>query len=128
MYHNAVKYLSYVNAMLPEFRKGNICFAVALYGSGDKVNSYNIYVEVFKKKREPVFFEAETIAIFRSRVKKQPDNGVAHYLLGQVYEVYGYFGEALKSYSRSGELMGKRESITKKIDQIKIKISKNQES
>ena len=125
MYHNAVKYLSYVHEKIPEFRKGNICYAVALAGAGDEVTSYNIYSEALKKRREPVFFEIETIKLFRSRVEKQPDNGVAHYFLGQVYEQYGYFQKALDSYMKSEMLMGKRESITKKIDQIKIKISKN---
>ncbi len=128
MYHNAVKYLSYVHEKIPEFWKGNICYAVALAGAGDDVTSYNIYSEALKKRREPVFFEEETIKIFRSRVNKQPKNGVAHYFLGQVYEMYGYFEEALKSYIKSGELMGKRVSIIKKIDQLKIKISKNHRS
>ncbi len=123
MYHSAVKYLSYVNEKIPEFRKGNICLAVALFGSGDHVNSYNIYVELLKKKREPVFFEKETINIFRSRVDKQPNNGVAHYLLGQVYELYGNLKKALESYINGLNLIGSNKKISKKIEELKEKIA-----
>lgn len=122
MFHNAVKYLSYVHEKIPEYRKGNICYAVALAGAGDPVTAYNIYSEALKKRREPVLFETETIEIFRTRVEKQPGNGVAHYFLGQIYEQYGYFKKALESYIKSGELMGKRDIIMKKLKNIRKKI------
>ena len=124
MYHSSVKYLSYVREKLPDYRRGNILYAVALAGSGDLINSYNIYTEVLKKRGEPVMFESQTIRIFRSRVEKQPDNGIAHYYLGLIYEQYGYFNDALKHYLKSVELIGDRDIISSKITEIKRKITK----
>ena len=124
MYHSSVKYLSYVREKLPDYRRGNILYAVALAGSGDLINSYNIYTEVLKKRGEPVMFESQTIRIFRSRVEKQPDNGIAHYYLGLIYEQYGYFNDALEHYLKSVELIGDRDIISSKITEIKRKITK----
>ncbi|MCK5004242.1 MAG: glycosyltransferase family 39 protein [Candidatus Aminicenantes bacterium] len=126
MYHSSVKYLSYVREKLPEYRKGNISYAVALAGSGDLINSYNIYTEVLKKRGEPVMFESETIRIFSSRVEKQPGNGVAHYYLGLIYEQYGLYREALKSLLESEKLMDQTEIIFKKIKELREKIRSDQ--
>lgn len=124
MFHSAVKYLSYVHETVPEFRKGNICYAVALAGSGDKVSAYTILVEAMKKRREPLMFEKEVKDVFRERIKIQPDNGAAHFYLGLVYEQYGNFSDGLEHYLKSQKLMGEREIISSKITRIKEKILK----
>ncbi len=122
MYHNAVKYLSYVREKLPEYRKSNILYAIALAGAGDLINSYNIYADVLMKRSEPVMFESETINIFRSRVEKQPDNGVAHYYLGLIYDQFGLYREALKSLLESKKFMKSENLLIKKITEVKLKI------
>ncbi|MCK5222787.1 MAG: tetratricopeptide repeat protein, partial [Candidatus Aminicenantes bacterium] len=124
MFHSAVKYLSYVHETIPEYRKGNICYAVALAESGDNVSAYNILVESMKKRREPLMFEKEVIDVFRDRTMKQPDNGVAHFYLGQIYEQYGNFSDGLKHYLESRKLLGDRKIISSRIIEIKKKMIK----
>jgi len=94
--NQAVLHFAYVVKTIPEYRRGQIYYAVALGNINQIDQAAHYFIQAIEKRSDPVFFENEIITIFNTWAERNPDNIDILYYQAKILRLYGYFNQAHK--------------------------------
>jgi tetratricopeptide (TPR) repeat protein len=93
---NAIKNLTYVTEMLPEYRRGWVYLA-ASFGKANRFSEGNdAYKRALKIGLDPAFLEQEILHLYKGFAKQNSNNVDALYTSGFVFRQYGHYERALE--------------------------------
>ncbi|MBN1128949.1 MAG: glycosyltransferase family 39 protein [Chitinispirillaceae bacterium] len=107
---------SYLTEKLPEYRDGLVYHALALGRSGEIEPAVRLIREALRRRPEPLFREADLLAIAQRHAQMHPDDVAAQELCGDLLKSFGRYDEALAIYHALEEKEPSRASVRLSID------------
>jgi tetratricopeptide (TPR) repeat protein len=97
----AAFFLSRLCRIIPVYRRGQICLAASLAGSGDWEGGAKIYFREHAGRQDPVFLEKEILAAFRKWSESPAASAQAHFFYGQALRLFGHYAKALEAQKQA---------------------------
>jgi tetratricopeptide (TPR) repeat protein len=101
-YDEAVRYLSYVVDLLPEYRRGVIYLSAALGKTGRIKEAVDLYETAIKKRQDPIMLEEEVLDVFQSYADQAPGDVEARRHLEAVRISFGNRGQVARKLREAG--------------------------
>jgi tetratricopeptide (TPR) repeat protein len=101
-YDEAVRYLSYVVDLLPEYRRGVIYLSAALGKTGRIREAVDLYATAMKKRQDPIMLEKEVVEIFQRQADQDPGDVEARRSLEAVRCNFGRTGQISRRLREAG--------------------------